>query len=177
MGTITYDVAVSLDGFISGYGDDVSQFPMEGDHVDAYLERMLDYDAVIMGRKTYEFGYQHGLEPGQAPYPDMDHFVVSKTLNVPPDAAVSIISEDPISRVTELKNRYRSIYLCGGGELAGMLLGQDLIDRLCLKIAPVALSEGTKLFAQANEAMRFSIISNTQHDSGVSTVQYIRADL
>ncbi len=174
MGTVTYDVAVSIDGFISGAGDDVSQFPVEGDHVDAYLERMSEYDAVIMGRKTYEFGYQYGLEPGQAPYPNMDHFIVSTTLQVPPDAAVGTIAANAIEQLTKLKDRYRSIYLCGGGELAGLLLEQDFIDRLCLKVAPVVLGQGVKLFGPIKAPKQFSIRSFTQHDSGVTTVHYER---
>ncbi len=181
MGTITYDVAVSIDGFISGQNDDVSQCPMEGDHVDAYLARMLDYDAVVMGRKTYEFGYQHGLEPGQAPYPNMDHFIVSRTLEIPADSAVSVVSDaapnavDAISQIIELKARYQSVYLCGGGELAGALLDHDLIDRLCLKIAPVVLGDGVRLFARTQTPTSFACESATRHDSGVTTVQYVRS--
>lgn len=171
MGTITYDVAVSLDGFISGPNDDVSQFPMAGDHVDAYLERMVDYDAVIMGRKTYEFGYQHGLEPGAAPYPNMDHFIVSASLQVPERAAVAVIADDVIQQVTELKQRFRSIYLCGGGELAGALLNHGLIDHLCLKVAPVVLGAGVRLFAGTQTPAQFANQSVTRHDSGVLTVR------
>ncbi|NKC01753.1 MAG: dihydrofolate reductase [Pseudomonadales bacterium] len=172
MGSITYDVAVSLDGYISGPDDDVSAFPTEGDHVDAYFQRMQEYDAVIMGRKTYEFGYQHGLQPGQAPYPDMDHFIVATGLKVPTDAKIQIISNDILNQVSALKQTYRSIYLCGGGELAGLLLAHDLIDQLCLKSAPVILGHGVKLFGETKSNATFHCDSTINHSSGVNTMSY-----
>ena len=175
MGTITYDVAVSLDGYISGHDDDISRFPMVGDHVEAYLARLAEYDAVIMGRKTYEFGYQYGLEPGQAPYPNMDHYIISRTIKVPSDAVITIISENITNQVSQLKNRYNAIYLCGGGELAGLLLNNGLIDRLCLKVAPVILGQGVKLFAKLEAPTGFSMTTVKQHESGVNTVIYTRS--
>lgn len=33
-----------------------------------------------MGRKTYEFGYKFGLEPGQPAYPHMEHYIFSENL-------------------------------------------------------------------------------------------------
>ena len=141
MGLLTYDVAVSLDGFIAGPDEDVSLFPTEGDHVDLYFKRMGSYQAVVMGRKTYEFGYQHGIAPGQAPYPGMDHYIVSSSIELPDDAEVSVVAGDVTASVASLKDRYESIYLCGGGILAACLLNERLIDRLCLKVAPVVLGE------------------------------------
>ena len=31
-----------------------------------------------MGRRTYEFGYKYGLQPGQSPYPHMENYIFSK---------------------------------------------------------------------------------------------------
>lgn len=61
MRRIVYYVATSLDGFISGPDEDVSGFANEGNGVTKYLADLADYDTVIMGRKTYEFGYRFGL--------------------------------------------------------------------------------------------------------------------
>ena len=35
-----------------------------------------------MGRKTYEFGFQYGLEPGQPAYPNMKHHIFSNSLKI-----------------------------------------------------------------------------------------------
>ena len=91
MGHLTYDVAASLDGYIAGPGSDVSAFPFSGEHVDAYLERLHAYDTVIMGRKTYEFAYDHGLAPGQLAYPGMSHVIFSSAINLPDDSPIRVV--------------------------------------------------------------------------------------
>ena len=68
MAEIIYYVAASLDGFISGKDGDISAFSQNGPCVDKYFEDLQDFKTVIMGRKTYEFGYQYGLEEGLPAY-------------------------------------------------------------------------------------------------------------
>ena len=67
MGHLVYDVAASLDGYIAGPDGDVTAFPHHGDHVDAYHE-LARYGTAVMGRRTYEFAYAHGLKPGRRAY-------------------------------------------------------------------------------------------------------------
>lgn len=57
MRKIVYYVASSLDGFTSGLNEDVSGFIPTCHGVDQYLADLAHYDTVIMGRRTYEFGY------------------------------------------------------------------------------------------------------------------------
>ena len=80
MRKIVYYVATSLDGFISGADGDVSRFAYAGSAVDQYLEDLKTYDTVIMGRNTYEFGYQYGMQPGQKAYQHMEHYIFSNQL-------------------------------------------------------------------------------------------------
>jgi dihydrofolate reductase len=121
MRRIVYDVAVSLDGYIAGENDDISAFPGEGDHVLAYLARLDTYQTVIMGRRTYEFGYRFGLVPGARAYPHMDHYVFSRSLSVPGDA-VTVVQEDWLGALRALRGgEGGDIYLCGGGTFAGFV--------------------------------------------------------
>ncbi len=64
MPSLIYDVAVSIDGYIAGPNGDISGFPMQGPHAEAYDARLAEYPAVIMGKNTYEFGYAYGLPAG-----------------------------------------------------------------------------------------------------------------
>ncbi len=173
MRKIYYDVATSLDGYIAGPDDDISAFPMEGDHVEAYGQRLAGYDTVIMGRKTYEFGFRFGLKPGQRAYPHMRHLIFSRTLQLPQDCDVEIIREDWPQVVRDLKNTQGgSIYLCGGGQFAGLLLANGLIDCLRLKMAPVILSAGVALFAGAADAIRLQPKSVALCKSGVTYLEF-----
>ena len=81
MKKIVYYVASSIDGFISGENEDISGFLKEGNGVQKYLDDLKEFETVIMGRRTYEFGYKYGLKPGEPPYPHMNHFIFSETLN------------------------------------------------------------------------------------------------
>ena len=81
MRAIIYHVATSLDGFIARKDGSTNGFIESGEHVDDYLNQLKDYDTTIMGRNTYEYGYQYGLQPGQPAYPHMNHFIVSDSLS------------------------------------------------------------------------------------------------
>ena len=77
MRNIVYYVAVSLDGFIAGPDGDITGFVAGGSGIDQYLKDLKAFDTVIMGRKTYEFGYKFGLKPGEPAYPHTKHYIFS----------------------------------------------------------------------------------------------------
>ncbi len=173
MRTIFYDVATSLNGYIAGPDDDISGFPAEGDHAEAYFERLAGYDTVLMGRGTYEFGYRFGLQPGRRAYAHMHHYIFSRTLDLPADSEVEIVRDDWIERVRSLKSAAGGdIYLCGGGQFAGLLMSHGLVDRLRLKMAPFLLPGGVPLFEQLDRQVQLQPVSMTRHDSGVVTMEY-----
>ncbi|MCR9138493.1 MAG: dihydrofolate reductase family protein [Alphaproteobacteria bacterium] len=173
MRTIHYDVATSLNGYIAGPDEDISGFPAEGDHVEAYLGRLAGFDTVLMGRRTYEFGFRFGLQPGQRAYPHMQHFVFSRTLELPTDSDVDIVRDDWINRIKQLKMAAGGdIYLCGGGQFAGLLLSNGLVDRLHLKVAPILLPGGVKLCEHLDCRLELVAVSTVPHGSGVVTMEY-----
>lgn len=57
MKKLKYHVACTVDGFIAHSDHSISGFVSEGAHVDDYLNSLRsDYDSVLMGRRTYEYG-------------------------------------------------------------------------------------------------------------------------
>ena len=172
MRKLAYDVAASLDGFIAGRDGDVGAFLPEGDHVDAYLGRLQDYDTVVMGRRTYEFGYRFGLRPGDRAYPHMAHHVFSRSIDLPPGAAVSIVRSDWLATIDRLKSADgANIYLCGGGAFAGYLLEHGRLDRLLVKLNPILLGEGIPLFGGRRHA-RLRLEQECRYASGVVLLEY-----
>ncbi len=168
MQPIIYDVAVSADGFICGASDDVSLFPHSGPVVDDYQERMASYSHALMGRRTYEFGYAHGLPPGANPYPTMRSLVFSKSILLPTDAEVEIVDRSPLERIDDLRRTSLGpIYLCGGGDFAGWLLSHGRIDLLRLKRAPVFYGSGVRLFGSHLHRMPFLLTLSKLYDDGV----------
>jgi dihydrofolate reductase len=175
MRRLIYDVAMSLDGFIAGPSHDASGFLFQGDHVDAYFERLQTYTHCVMGKGTYEAGYSWGIKPGVNPYPHLDVHVCSNSIELPPDSAVKIARGDAVDFVRNLKETGRGdIYLCGGGAFAGAMLRAGLIDTLLLKLNPVVLGAGVTLFGndRFDPAGRFRLTETHQYESGVVLLTY-----
>jgi dihydrofolate reductase len=176
MRRIVYDVAVSLDGFIAGPGGDISAFPAEGPHLQPYLDRLARYETVIMGRRTYEFGYRYGLQPGARAYPHMDHHVFSRSLDLPASGGVTVVRDDWAEALAALRSGSGGdIYLCGGGAFAAYVADLGLLDVLRLKVAPVVIGAGVPLFAGLRTPIRFERVAATPYDNGVTLQELVRA--
>lgn len=175
MRKLIYHVATSLDDFIAGEDDSIEAFPTEGDHIQDYVQSLLGYDTVIMGRRTYEFGYRYGLEPGESPYPHMKNYIFSTTLQLPPgDDHIEVISDHVIPTITALKAQIGSpIYLCGGGNFAGFLLEQEMIDELHVKLCPITIGSGIRLFGDYTRTPSdMQELSCKEYDNGVKLIKY-----
>lgn len=173
MKKIIYYVASSLDGYISGEDDDISQFILQGKGVDKYQSDLLEFQTVIMGRKSYEFGFKYGLEPGQPAYSHMNHHIFSNTLKIKNLSKQVKIEKIEIERVKELKeNSKTDIYLCGGGQFAGWLLENGLIDQLKIKLNPLVLGTGTKIFGTSKITQKWKLINKEYYPDGLQILTF-----
>ena len=173
MARIIYYVASSIDGFIAGQNDDISDFAAGGKGVDKYLADLQNFKTVIMGRRTYEFGYQYGLEPGKPAYPHMEHFIFSDSLKIENLAETVHIEKISIDRIKEIKESAQSdIYLCGGGEFAGWLLDNGLVDQLKLKLNPIILGNGIRLFGNSQTKAKWKLRETELFEDGLKILSY-----
>lgn len=173
MRKIIYYVATSLDGYIAGKNDDISMFAMDGEGVDQYLYDLQSFDAVIMGRKTYEFGYQFGLKPGEPAYPHMEHYIFSSSLKLENTSNQVKVLPMELDIVKELKEELGSdIYLCGGGLFAGWLMQNGMIDELKLKVNPIILGDGVRLFGDYSIPGKLKVIYDQPFDDGFRITTY-----
>jgi len=173
MQKVVYYVASSLDGFIAGPNEDVSSFIFQGKGVEQYQQDLLAFKTVIMGRKTYEFGYQFGLPPGQPAYPNMEHHIFSNSMQLEELAPAVHIEERSIDRVREIKAQAQAdIYLCGGGQFAGWLLDHGLIDQLKLKLNPITLGGGTPLFGTSKKQVKWNLVEQESFDDGMQILTF-----
>ena len=130
------------------------------------------FDTVVEGRKSYEIGLGAGVTDA---YPHLRHIVFSRTLTSP-DPAVTVVADDPVSAVRELKrDDGKDIWLVGGGDLAGSLRPE--IDRIILKVAPLTLGAGTPLFGRriGFEPHTWRLVDHTVLSSGTLFLTYDRA--
>lgn len=169
MRKVQYFVACSVDGFIAHEDGTWEGFLMEGRPVNDYLDSLRRYETVLMGRRTYEVGLRAGTTD---PYPSMDSYVFSRTLDTSPDERVHLVSGDAGAMVRELKNREGGdIYLCGGAGLATALLKEGLIDEIILKVNPFLMGSGIPLFRGAPQTT-LELLSSKTYDNGCVWLHY-----
>ncbi|NNF00547.1 MAG: dihydrofolate reductase [Pyrinomonadaceae bacterium] len=173
MRKIIYYVAMSIDGFIMDFHGNMEKFVTGGSGLEQYQNDLKSFDTVIMGRKTYEFGYEYGLEPGRAAYPHMKHYIFSSTLKFESlDEAVEICEIDLAAVKRIRSDPGTDIYLCGGGEFAGWLLENEQIGVLKIKLNPLILGNGIKLFGNSKKEVKTKLISGREYDHGLQIIEY-----
>ena len=138
---LRYQVAASLDGFIAdakgGYDWIV---PDEGVDFKALYAR---FDAVVMGRKTFDATSAQG---GVGSMAGMQVIVFSRTLPAGARKGVEITPADPADTIRQLKKQPgRDIWLFGGGELFRSLLDAGVVDTVEVAVMPVLLGSGIPL--------------------------------
>lgn len=175
MAKLIYHTAITLDNFIAdsnGVADD-SIFLNEGDHVTDFISDIQQYDVVLMGGKTYEYGFQFGLKPGEpSPY-ELKHYIFSNTIQFESNDKVKLIKHNAVSFIQDLKMKEDGkLWLCGGGKLAGSLIEHQLIDQLVLKINPVMIGTGIPLFGNVKLRLNLDLVDMKQYSNGVLKSTY-----
>lgn len=173
MRNIVYYVGISIDGYISGIDGDIQGFIPEGNGIDRYMSDLKEFDTVIMGRNTYEFGYRFGLKPGQAAYPHMQHYIFSKDLKLEDKMNNVHIRDIDINVIEKLrKEDGTDIYLCGGGQFAGWLLEHEQIQYLKVKLNPMILGQGVRLFEGSKKFARTSLLETDLYENDLQIINY-----
>ena len=170
MRKLIYYVAQSLDGFIAHADGSWDGFVPEGEHVTDFLASFSWFDTVLMGRKTYEVGLSQGVT---SPYPSMDQYVFSRTMESSPDPKVTLVSNGAVPLVQNLKEKSgKGIWVCGGAQLASDLYRSGLIDEIIIKLNPVLLGSGISLFADVVPQTALALTQHKVYDSGVILLHY-----
>jgi dihydrofolate reductase len=164
---LRYQVAVSLDGFIAR--PDGSYDWLVSDPSIDFGALYKEFDAAVMGRKTYEVGLAAGVDGSIA---GMDVVVFSRTLPASTSRGVRVVNDDPRKVVAELKKKSgRDIWLFGGGELFRYLLDGGLVDTVELAVMPVLLGSGIPVLPPG--ASTNLVLSDTHRlPSGIMVLAY-----
>ena len=130
----------------------------------------------LLGRKTFEIfaGYwpEHAdVWPG---INDGTKYVMSKTMKKS-DWKNTVFLKS-LAEIEKLKkSEGPDIQVWGSGKLIQLLLKNDLVDELRLKIHPLTLGEGKKLFADGTIPAAFTLTESSVTPSGVIIAYYRRA--
>ena len=154
-------------GWTAPYGDEVFNTVMQKEMKPADL---------LLGRKTFEIWADYwpkheNMWPG---INDVTKYVVSTTMEKS-DWKNSVFLGG-LEDIESLKNSEGSdIQVWGSGKLIQTLLENDLVDELRLKIFPLTLGKGKKLFDNVTIPAAFTLTESSFTPSGVIVANYKRA--
>lgn len=168
MSKLVLYIAASLDGYIarSDHGLDWL-LKFDNSQTDyGYSEFYSSVDAVLMGRKTYEVA----LSLGPWAYRDKPNFVMSRSTDKFEHAEKVSGEIGPV--VTELKSRFKCIWLVGGAELLSQSLSARCLDEIIITVIPVILGSGIRLFDSPIEETELIQTEVRSYSRGLAQIKY-----
>ena len=165
-------VATSLDGYIARPDGGLDWLPGDDCEPHGYDEFIATVDAIVIGRKTFEFVLGFGGWFYTRPV-----IVLSSTLKelkAPKQALCEQMAGTPQQIVDQLAGRgYRHLYIDGGVTIQGFLRA-GLIDRMTITRIPVLLGSGIPLFGELPHDIRWKHVATRSFPSGMSQSEYAR---
>ena len=131
---------------------------------------------LLLGRKTFDIfaGYWPEHENVWPGISEVTKYVMFRTMKKS-DWKNSVFLKS-LTDIKKLKNSEGSDFqVHGSGELIQLLLKNDLVDELWLKIFPLTLGKGKKLFDNGTIPAAFTLVESIVTPSGVIFANYRRA--
>ena len=163
------------DGFAYGgwealYGDEV---------LGAAIQKQLNmpFD-LLLGRKTFEIWaayWPHHAEfwPGVNP---ATKYVASNTMTSSDWQPSVFLSGDIAEKIRKLKRQPGpDLHVYGSANLVQTLMKHNLVDEFWLKISPLTLGSGKRLFVEGTIPAAFKVTESQVSPNGVVIVNYERA--
>ena len=187
---LTASLMTTLDGVYQGPGgpdeDRSHGFDRGGwteSHADAEMGPFLvDWfaraDALLLGRKTFDiwepYWPTHADNPIGAAINAVPRYVPSQTRTETAWQGTHFLGGDLETRIRDLKAQPgRELQLHGSGALLRSLLELGLVDELNLRITPVIVGDGMRLFPEHGPALDLELIESRTTSRGV-TIQTFR---
>ncbi|MCB0606784.1 MAG: dihydrofolate reductase family protein [Lewinellaceae bacterium] len=155
--------------------------PFDDEVYGEVMQKELEPADYLLGRKTYEIWAAYWPEHG-AYWPGINEgakYVYSNSLKMSDPMVAGWKNSVVINSVEDIRQLKRSqgadIQVWGSGELVQLLLENDLADELRIKIHPLTLGGGKKLFDKGTIPAAFSVAESIVTPSGVIIVHYKRA--
>ena len=160
----------SYGGWIVPFSDEVTRAVMK--------EQFGKPFDLLLGRKTFEIWADHWPHQngGDNPFNKATKYVASNTLTEHQCKGSVFLSGDVPEKVRELKQQEGpDLQVYGSSVLLQTLMQHDLVDEYWLKIFPITLGMGKRLFQEGTMPAAFSLVESKTSPSGVIMASFKRA--
>jgi dihydrofolate reductase len=184
MGTIVISDNVSLDGVIQDpagdegfrHGGWVGLIKDRPELNKLALDETLGAAALLLGRRSYEWlAARWPSRSGELAdkLNNMPKYVVSSTLEDPDWNNSTVLKGDVLNEVSKLKQEINGeIVVPASFQLVHTLMEHDLVDELRLKIFPVVLGAGARLFGDTSDKKSMRLIATQTVEGDVAFLTY-----
>ena len=188
MGKIVVSDNISLDGVIQDPAGDegfrrggwVGPIKDRPELNKLALDEALGTEALLMGRRTYEwFAARWPSRSGELAnrLNSLSKYVVSSTLEHPQWNNSTVLRGDVLDEVSKLKDELNGeIVIPASFRIVRTLMEHHLVDELRLKIFPVVLGAGERLFGETSgkQAMRLVDVRTLDGDTAFVTYERVQ---
>ena len=184
MGKIIMSENVSLDGVIEDPAGDegfrvggwVGRIADRPEVAKVTLDEALATEALLLGRRSYEWlAARWPSRTGDLAdrLNGVPKYVVSSTLEEPKWNNSTVLKGDVVTEVSKLKQELNGdIVVPGSFQLLRTLIEHDLVDELRLKVYPVVLGDGERLFGPTSDQKPMRLINAQTLDDGIAFLTY-----
>jgi dihydrofolate reductase len=133
---------------------------------------------LLLGRKTYEI-WASFWPAHESEWPGINSatkYVVSETRTDSLWDNTVFIKDNVAEEIRRLKQQDGpDLHVYGSSQLLQTFFKHDLVDELWLKIFPITLGTGKRLFGEGTIAAAFKLTHSESTPSGVMIASYVRA--
>jgi len=133
---------------------------------------------LLLGRRSYEwFAARWPSRRGELAdrLNSVPKYVVSSTLEHPAWNNSTVLAGDALTEVSRLKHEISGdIVVPASFQLVHTLMEHDLVDELRLKIFPVVLGAGERLFGETSDKKPMRLVDTQTVEAGVAFLTYER---
>jgi dihydrofolate reductase len=140
------------------------------------LDEALEAEAWLLGRRSYDW-FAARWPSRTGPLADrlnsIPKYVASTTLEQPAWNNSKVLTGDAVASVSALKEQVDGdIVIPASFQLLHTLIEHDLVDELRLKVFPLVLGDGERLFGQASERKRLRLLDSQDLGDGIVYLTY-----
>ena len=172
---VTIHMAASLDGFIARTDGGVDWMETAdtfegGETLDPEYVRdfLKSIDCYVMGSRTYETALGFEAKGFGWAYGDTPVFVLTSRDLPKPRNTIEFLSGDLAQLINDrLRPNFRTIWVAGGGAVAGECLRLGLADEVRYTIAPVLIGTGIPFFEGLDKDVLLHLVEVKAYKSGM----------
>jgi dihydrofolate reductase len=172
---------VTLDGYFSGQGGDISWHNVDAEFNEYTIEKVNAGNTLLFGRVTYELMASFWPSPKAIKNDpivaermnNLPKIVFSRTLDKVDWNNTRLVKDDMLSEIRRMKqDSGNDMAILGSGSIVSQLAQQGLIDEYQIMVNPVVIGKGKTMFQGIRDKLALKLTKTRIFNSGNILLHY-----